>query len=140
MAAKPLPKRAPQPTDKHVGRRVRVRRQMLNITQEALAGAIGVTFQQIQKYEYGTNRVGAGRLQQIADALQCEPAWFFEGKPDTAGHKSTSAQRVDAEVSTFLAEKYAATVVRGFPRLAPSLKRAIANIIAAAAGETEANT
>jgi transcriptional regulator with XRE-family HTH domain len=113
---------------------------MLSITQEALAGAIGVTFQQIQKYEYGTNRVGAGRLQQIADALQCEPAWFFEGKPDTVGHKNTSAQRVDADVSAFLAEKYAASVVRGFPRLAPSVKRAIANVISAAVGEAEPST
>jgi transcriptional regulator with XRE-family HTH domain len=137
MAAKLLPKRAPQPTDKHVGRRIRVRRHMLNITQEALAGAIGVTFQQIQKYEYGTNRVGAGRLQQIADALQCEPSWFFEGKPDAAGNKSASGQRVDADLSAFLTEKYAANVVRGFLRLTPSVKRAIANVIAVAAGEME---
>lgn len=139
MAAKPPPKRAPQPTDKHVGRRIRVRRQMLNITQEALAGAIGVTFQQIQKYEYGTNRVGAGRLQQIADALQCEPAWFFEGKPDSVSSRGTSGLRVDADLSAFLAERYAASVVRGFLRLAPPVKRAIANVIAAAAGDAEPN-
>ncbi len=78
MPGKAALKRAPQPTDRDVGRRKRMRRRMLRITQTTLGDAIGVTFQQIQKCEHGTNRVDAGRLQQIADALECRPAWFFE--------------------------------------------------------------
>jgi transcriptional regulator with XRE-family HTH domain len=56
-------KRAPNPTDKHVGSRVRMRRNMLAMSQTKLGAALGVTFQQVQKYEKGTNRIGAGRLQ-----------------------------------------------------------------------------
>ena len=59
--------KTPNPIDKHVGSRVRMRRIMLGMSQEKLGEALGLTFQQIQKYEKGTNRVGASRLQQIAE-------------------------------------------------------------------------
>jgi len=75
-------KRAAQQTDRQVGSRIRMRRRVLHITQERLGHAIGVTFQQIQKYETGTSRVSAGRLWKIADVLQCDIAWFFDGNAE----------------------------------------------------------
>ena len=63
-------KKAPNPVDKHVGGRVRMRRKMLAMSQTQLADALGLTFQQVQKYEKGTNRMGASRLQQMSDILQ----------------------------------------------------------------------
>ncbi len=70
-------KKAPNPTDQHVGRRVRMRRLMLAMSQEKLAAALGLTFQQVQKYEKGTNRIGASRLQQISHILQVPIAFFL---------------------------------------------------------------
>ena len=67
------------PIDKHVGSRVRMRRLMLSMSQEKLAHGLDLTFQQVQKYEKGTNRIGASRLQQIATILKVPPAFFFEG-------------------------------------------------------------
>ena len=61
-----IAKKAPNPIDKHVGSRVRMRRMMLGMSQEKLGDALGLTFQQVQKYEKGTNRIGASRLQQIS--------------------------------------------------------------------------
>ena len=68
-------KKAPKPIDQHVGRRVRMRRIMLAISQVKLGAALGLTFQQVQKYEKGANRIGASRLQQISDILQVPVAF-----------------------------------------------------------------
>ena len=70
--------KSPNPIDMHVGRRVRMRRLMLHLSQTALADALRLTFQQVQKYEKGTNRISASRLQQIASFLQVPVAFFFE--------------------------------------------------------------
>ena len=75
-------KKSPNPIDKHVGSRVRMRRMMLSMSQEKLGDALGVTFQQVQKYEKGANRIGASRLHHIARILQVPVAFFFEGAPD----------------------------------------------------------
>jgi len=69
----------PNRTDKHVGTRVRMRRLMLNMSQSDVGEALGLTFQQIQKYEKGTNRISASRLHQMADVLQVPVPFFFEG-------------------------------------------------------------
>src|SRR6202040_776074 len=74
-------KKIPNPIDRHVGSRVRMRRVMLRMSQEKLGEALGLTFQQVQKYEKGTNRIGASRLQQISRTLDVPPAYFFEGAP-----------------------------------------------------------
>lgn len=137
MAERASRKRAPGPTDRHVGSRIRMRRQMLGISQGALADAIGVTFQQVQKYEYGTNRVGASRLEQIADALHCQPAWFFEGRRGLARAKGAAAQRIDSDLSAFFADRETPDLIRGFVRLAPGVKRAIVGVIAEVARRTE---
>ena len=74
-------KKGPNSTDVHVGRRVRMRRKMLAMSQTKLGDALGLTFQQVQKYENGTNRIGASRLEQISNILQVPVAFFFEGAP-----------------------------------------------------------
>src|SRR6202451_3619859 len=76
-----MAKKAPNPIDKHVGSRVRMRRMMVGMSQEKLGDALGLTFQQVQKYEKGTNRIGASRLQQISLILQVSVSFFFEGAP-----------------------------------------------------------
>jgi transcriptional regulator with XRE-family HTH domain len=70
------------PTDKHVGGRIRMRRLMLHVSQTGLGEAIGVTFQQVQKYERGANRISAGRLQQTSRILDVPIPFFFEGLPN----------------------------------------------------------
>ena len=128
--------KTPDPTDRHVGSRIRLRRHMLQLSQQSLGRAVGVTFQQIQKYENGTNRVGAGRLDQIAAALGCQPEWFFAGRSRSAGNKTAAGRRVNADLSAFFADRNAAELVRGFIRLAPPVKRAIVALIAEAAART----
>ncbi len=73
--------RSPNPIDKHVGGRVRMRRKMLGISQTKLGQALQVSFQQVQKYENGANRIGAGKLQQIAQILDAPVVFFFEEAP-----------------------------------------------------------
>jgi transcriptional regulator with XRE-family HTH domain len=77
-------RKEPEPTDVHVGGRIRLRRNLLGMSQEKLGEQLGITFQQIQKYEKGTNRVGASRLQAIATILGVPVAYFFEEGPDAA--------------------------------------------------------
>ena len=84
----------PDPIDIHVGKRIKLRRTLLHISQEQLAGDIGVTFQQVQKYESGHNRVSASRLFDISRVLNCPIAYFFEDiGPDTTGDRSTPQAR-----------------------------------------------
>src|SRR5438477_8494548 len=101
-----MAKKAPNPVDKHVGSRVRMRRIMLGMSQEKLGDALSLTFQQVQKYEKGTNRIGASRLQQIAHFLEVPVSFFFEGAPDLpahAGHNGHGSAPSPAYVSDFLA-------------------------------------
>src|SRR5688572_2571155 len=100
-----MAKKAPNPTDKHVGARVRMRRMMLGMSQEKLGDALGLTFQQVQKYEKGANRIGASRLQQIAHILQVPVAFFFEGAPNVPGQQTSGTGEAPspAYVADFLA-------------------------------------
>ena len=77
--------KTPNPIDLHVGSRVRMRRMLLGMSQEKLGEALGVTFQQVQKYEKGMNRIGASRLQDIAKILDAPPSFFFENAPTAGG-------------------------------------------------------
>ena len=74
-------KKVPNPIDRHVGSRVRMRRMLAGVSQEKLGEALGLTFQQVQKYEKGTNRISASRLQQIAKMLDVPVSFFFDGAP-----------------------------------------------------------
>ena len=76
-----MPPKPPNPVDRHVGSRVRMRRIMLGMSQEKLGEGLGLTFQQIQKYEKGTNRIGASRIHQISEILQVPVSFLFEGSP-----------------------------------------------------------
>jgi transcriptional regulator with XRE-family HTH domain len=80
----PAAKKAPNSTDRHIGSRVRMRRKMLAMSQTQLADALGITYQQVQKNESGTNRIGASRLHQISHILQVPVAFFFEGAPNAS--------------------------------------------------------
>jgi transcriptional regulator with XRE-family HTH domain len=86
--------------DKHVGNRVRMRRRMLDLSQIGLADALGITFQQVQKYEKGANRVSASRLQHIASLLQVPIAFFFEGLPHYSGSSQTKTDGPNARAVT----------------------------------------
>lgn len=77
--------RHPNPVDLHVGARIRMRRRILGVSQERLAEDLGLTFQQVQKYERGANRVSASKLYEIAKSLQSPVDYFFEGLEDTTG-------------------------------------------------------
>ena len=74
--------RSPNPVDLHVGARIRMRRKILGVSQERLADDLGLTFQQVQKYERGANRVSASKLYEIAKSLQSSVSYFFEGLAD----------------------------------------------------------
>ncbi|RWD51592.1 MAG: XRE family transcriptional regulator [Mesorhizobium sp.] len=84
MLTRTSERKQPEAVDVHVGRRIRMRRVWMEMAQATLGEAIGVTFQQVQKYEKGTNRVGASRLQQIANVLEVPVSFFFEDMPGGA--------------------------------------------------------
>lgn len=85
------------PVDRHVGLRIRMRRKELSVSQEKLADAVGLTFQQVQKYERGANRVSASRLWEIAGALQVGIGYFYEGLPEPGDTGGMAPVRRDVE-------------------------------------------
>jgi transcriptional regulator with XRE-family HTH domain len=94
-------KKKPNPTDIHVGSRIRMRRNMLGMSQERLGENLGITFQQIQKYEKGTNRVGASRLQAIASILDVPVSFFFADAP---GSESTLTGMSEGKAASFVVD------------------------------------
>src|SRR5262249_26777951 len=111
-------KKAPKPTDQHVGARVRMRRIMLAMSQEKLGAALGLTFQQVQKYEKGTNRIGASRLQQISHILQVPVAFFFEGAPNaSAPHGSNGSALSMAQIDDFVSDSDGLRLIGAFMRI-----------------------
>jgi transcriptional regulator with XRE-family HTH domain len=99
--------------DKHVGERVRVRRIMLKMSQGELGAKTGVTFQQLQKYEKGTNRIGASRLYQLSQVLDVPPGFFFEDLPGAKGRGGNSMPEYLVEVmSTALGQRIVRAVSR----------------------------
>jgi len=132
-----MTKKTPNPTDRHVGSRVRMRRMMLGMSQEKLGDALGLTFQQVQKYEKGTNRIGASRLQQIAHFLQVPVSFFFEGLPDLpAGLEGTAEAPSPSYISDFLATSDGLALTKAFMRIKdPKLRRRIVDLVSQIAGE-----
>jgi transcriptional regulator with XRE-family HTH domain len=128
-----IAKKAPNPTDKHVGARVRMRRMMLGMSQEKLGDALGLTFQQVQKYEKGANRIGASRLQQIAHILQVPVSFFFEGAPSLPGQTAEGGfaeAPSPAYVSDFLATSDGLALTKAFMRIKdPKLRRRIVDLV-----------
>ena len=111
--------KAPNPIDKHVGARVRMRRLMLDITQEKLGDALGLTFQQVQKYEKGVNRIGAGRLQQMSVILQVPISFFFEGMgtEGVAPIGRRSGALTPAQFDEFLTTREGLTLIQAFLKI-----------------------
>ena len=129
-------KKVPNPIDKHVGSRVRMRRMMLGMSQEKLGDALHLTFQQVQKYEKGTNRIGASRIQQISHILQVPVAFFFEGAPMPENMGGMAEAPSPAYVADFLSTSDGLALVKAFMRIKPAnVRRRIVDLVEAMAGE-----
>ena len=127
-------KKAPDPVDRHVGHRVRVRRLLVGVSQEKLGDALGVTFQQIQKYEKGTNRISASRLRQIADMLGVPVSFFYEGAPRQDGTRGDDAAENAAETAAHdvFWTSQDLQLVRAFQRIGDNqLRRRIISLVEA---------
>jgi transcriptional regulator with XRE-family HTH domain len=125
-----MPAKPPSPVDRHVGSRVRMRRIMLGMSQEKLGEGLGLTFQQIQKYEKGTNRIGASRIYQISEILQVPVSFLFEGSPGSAAAKNFDEAPSAAYVADFLATSEGLALIRAFTRIPDiKLRRAIVDMV-----------
>ncbi|MFT0859640.1 helix-turn-helix domain-containing protein [Ancylobacter sp. G4_0304] len=134
-----MTKKSPNPIDKHVGSRVRMRRMMVGMSQEKLGESLGITFQQIQKYEKGTNRIGASRLQNISSVLSVPVAFFFEGAPTGTAGEGFAEDASPAYVSDFLATSEGLALTRAFTRIAdPKVRRRIVDLVEALAEAPDA--
>jgi transcriptional regulator with XRE-family HTH domain len=125
----------PNPTDIYVGSRVRMRRKMLGMSQEKLGDKLGITFQQIQKYEKGTNRIGASRLQATADALEVPVSFFF---PDRDAKEGSGLQEEGAAfVMEFMSTGEGLDLSRAFTRIRnPKVRRKVLDLVRALADES----
>ena len=135
-------KKQPNPIDVHVGSRVRLRRMMLSMSQERLGESLGITFQQIQKYEKGTNRIGASRLQHIARVLSVPVSYFFEDAPvpvdANASSTGISEQASASYVVDFLSSTEGLRLNRAFVRVKdPKVRRRIIELVRVLAGDEE---
>ena len=125
-----IAKKVPNPIDKHVGSRVRMRRMMLSMSQEKLGDALDLTFQQVQKYEKGTNRIGASRLQHISQILKVPVSFFFEGAPNMPGHAGMGEAPSPAYVYDFLATSDGLSLTKSFIKFKSSkLRRRIVELV-----------
>jgi transcriptional regulator with XRE-family HTH domain len=121
----------PNPVDKHVGARVRMRRLMLSISLEKFGDALGLTLQQVQKYKKGTNRIGASRLQHICHILQVSVSFFLEGAPTLPGAPvGKGAAPSPSYVSDFLATSDGLPLTEAFMLIKePTLRRRIVHLV-----------
>jgi transcriptional regulator with XRE-family HTH domain len=130
-------KKSPTAVDHHIGMRVRRRRTALGMSQEALGDALGLTFQQVQKYEKGANRIGASRLLQIAGILGVGIEFFFDGL-EQPGAQFTPEKRSMAE---FLATTESDRLVRSFVRLRDEeARRKVTDLVEWLATNVDAST
>lgn len=128
------PKKGPNPIDVHVGSRVRLRRTMLSMSQEKLGDSLGITFQQIQKYEKGANRIGASRLQEIANVLNTPVSFFFEDAPSTksGGGAGFAESESTNYVVDFLSSSEGLQLNRAFVKIRdPKVRRKIVEMVRA---------
>ena len=132
-------KKAPHPTDKHVGARVRMRRKMAAMSQRQLADALGITYQHVQRNENGINCIGASRLQQISHILQVPVAFFFEGAPNaSAPHGSNGSALSMAEIDDFVSDSDGLRLIRAFMRIDnAAVRRRIVMLVQEIAGDDD---
>ncbi|WP_183844145.1 helix-turn-helix domain-containing protein [Rhizobium etli] len=125
--------KTPNAIDSYVGARIRTRRQLLGMSQERLAEQIGVTFQQVQKYEKGINRIGASRLQRIAEVLHTSPSFFFEqGDSQPLAVRGLDGPDHADPVAEFLRTKEGLVLNRAFLKIAdPEIRESIIALVTA---------
>lgn len=123
--------KSPNPLDRRVGQRVRMRRKMLNMSQTELASELGLTFQQVQKYEKGVNRIGASRLQHMSHVLQVPVAFFFEDPvTQSQGPAAATTDPSLDYVSDFLSSSDGLNLVSAFMRVRDiKLRRLIVDLV-----------
>ena len=120
--------KSPHPIDTHVGSRIRMRRALLGMTQQRLADALDLTFQQVQKYEKGTNRVSASRLQHIATLLGVEVGFFYEGSGQVSGG-SSALDRQAAMLAEVSSSSEGVRLINSFARISdPVVRRRLADL------------
>ena len=131
--------KSPNPVDKHVGARVRMRRMMIGMSQERLGDALGITFQQVQKYEKGTNRIGASRLQHIAKTLGVSVGFFFEGAPNLDQTEEGFTENSSPPyVSEFLSSAEGLSLTRAFTKIRDArVRRRIVDLVETLAGDAD---
>lgn len=120
--------RGPNPIDRHVGLRMRMRRKELGLSQERLAEAVGLTFQQIQKYERATNRVSASKLWELSRALKTHVGYFYEGLTELEGE-------VQQSMHDFLLAPDGLELAANFPRIDTRLRRRVLELVRAMVGD-----
>ena len=127
----------PNPVDRHVGLRIRMRRKELGISQERLAESIGLTFQQVQKYERAANRVSASKLWEMSRALSTNISYFYEGLGDAIETPGSNLPR--ESMQDFLLTPEGIELAAVFPKIAKGrVRRKILDLVRAMAGEPDA--
>ncbi len=128
-----MTKKNPNPVDVHVGNRVRMRRMLIGMSQERLAKELGLTFQQVQKYEKGTNRISASRLYRIAQVLGVPVQYFFEDLPSPAAAEAAGGMaetRAHAQIMDFLNSSEGLQLNRHFAAIRePEVRRSIVELV-----------
>jgi transcriptional regulator with XRE-family HTH domain len=131
------PASGPNPVDRHVGLRIRMRRKELGISQERLAESIGLTFQQVQKYERAANRVSASKLWEMSRALATPISYFYEGLGETLEMPGSNLPR--ESMQDFLLTPEGIELAAVFPKIAKGrVRRKILDLVRAMAGEPDA--
>jgi transcriptional regulator with XRE-family HTH domain len=131
--------KTPHPIDKHVGARLRMQRMLIGMSQEKLGEALGITFQQIQKYEKGANRIGASRLQELARILNVPPAFFFEDAPSGAAPAAGFAEpSASSYLVDFLSTPEGLQLNKAFALIRdPRIRRSILDLVASLARDSD---
>jgi len=128
--------RGPTSIDRHVGSRVRLRRQLLNMSQERLGEELGVTFQQVQKYERGANRIGAGRLWLLSRILDVPVSFFYDGAAEAEGRGGFSEGDQTPIVDDFIQSSDGVALAQAFSRIRdPKVRRRILELVRTLAAE-----
>jgi transcriptional regulator with XRE-family HTH domain len=132
-------KKRPNPVDVHVGARIRLRRNMIGLSQEKLGESLGITFQQIQKYEKGMNRVGASRLQAIGNILNVPVTFFFDDMPGQSDKpKGFDEESETTYVVGFLNSSEGIQLARAFAKITDAkIRRKILDLVRTLADEAE---
>lgn len=131
--------RRANPVDVHVGSRVRLRRMLMGMSQEKLGEHLGLTFQQIQKYEKGINRIGASRLFDLSKVLAVPVQFFYEELPVSSGEGAAGfAEQPESYAMEFLASREGLELNKAFARITdPRVRRSIVELVRSFAGEAD---